>query len=354
MPFDVIFSCKRIFEIIGSTRSGPSWRGCVTVIRPIRISKHSVAKIAASIFFVLVMTLLPWQKIGGSNFTDLENYYGQVNSSQDYQGFKGVDTLASAVSDEVLWRYITELWIPRSGLGAESVFLFFSALTLLLFAAVVVQNTSIAAIVLLVNPLVIDFALSQLRLAFAISLLILVLGLKHRLFRVILIGLAMLIHTASILFVVMFLVAWKLSQWTQDRVVSRRKVVSLLVVVGFFVSVVTGPLKDVVLGYFHDRRANTPDPVSSILYIAPWAFLWLVQLFERRKYFFSSINCYVVMLLSLIVANLFLGGYSTRFIAASFPFIVVAIMNMREGENMIITLAFLVYTTLQWYYWFSF
>jgi hypothetical protein len=149
----------------------------------------------------------------------------------------------------------------------------------------------------------------------------------------------------------MFAVSFLIHKLSEKDLLSRRKTFFALCVAGIVVSFVIGPLRGVILGYLHDRRADYPDLPSTVLFSSYWLALLIYAYFEKKSYLDSPLVCYAVLVLALIAGNLLWGGYSTRFLAASFPALIIAMVSTRMALRPFVVTAFTVYAGIQWIYW---
>ncbi|QWT20730.1 hypothetical protein KPL74_01680 [Bacillus sp. NP157] len=314
-------------------------------------SLKRVLTISGAVAIALFLTFVPWESIRHADFGDLQNYYAHAEAAKSYLDGKDLDTATSFVTNEVIWHLLTESWIQYYGIQPEYAFLAISALTLVCFFVFTASRLGIRWSVLLINPLVIDLAFSQLRMALAISLLFIAYSVRKRVTKAAVGILTPLIHTASLLFVMFGVGAALISRWLERGRISRRKAFLLPASLGVATALVLGPLRTILLTLVHDRRAEYADMGSSVLYSSYWAVLLIALYFQPARYFKSAENCFAIIILALVSANMVVGGYSTRFLAASFPLLLVSMANMRGPVRYIMLFAFIVYATVQWIVW---
>jgi hypothetical protein len=307
--------------------------------------------------FVAAMMLVPWlsifEEIYGYGFVDREvyvEYFLYKESVLEYKEFGGI---FSYISNEFLWHYLMAYFINDIGVDIKYVFAFISILCLSVFGLIVVKNHGPFALLFLVNPLVVDFAFSQLRMALAISLL----GISYLLISrqkfaaLIFVACSLLIHTAAIFFVLIYM-SLRICDRYADRFRNGHwaKFV-LLCLVGASISMAIGPLRVVILSLIGDRRVEYLDMSSTLTY----SLFWIILLFAigggakillKEKY-----QQFSVVILSIVAVNVFHGGYSTRFLAASFPFLVSTVLSSRGVYGVMVIFLFAFYAMLQWLFW---
>ena len=122
-----------------------------------------------------------------------------------------------------------------------------------------------------------------------------------------------------------------------------------LILVGFLISTATGPLREQLLAAVGDRRAVYVDMSSSVAYLS----FWFALLLRWRNTLQTLDGRYAVIILSILVMNVIFSGYSTRFVAAAFPSLLIAMAEFRSKPPQILIGIFSVYSLLQWLYWFK-
>jgi len=250
--------------------------------------------------------------------------------------------------------YFTYEWTWNSGLSylhrdlgldPSFIFLVISFFVIWRFSTEIVERVGWMYLPFLVNPLVIDYAFSQLRLAFALAIVSLVWrGGKSHILTAVVYLFCMTIHTAVLIFAAMhFLSRFNLNKNYKNLII--------LIGFGFAVSVATGPLREQILGAIGDRRVDYHDMSSSLLYLSFWFVLWLLLLIRWKSTFESIDGRYSIIVLSIVVMNIVTGGYSIRFISAAFPSLIIVMANW--GRSSALMFVFSLYGIFQWLYWFK-
>lgn len=306
----------------------------------------------------MVVAAIPWEEIyrvvNGHGFMDKEvysDYFLNQTSVLDYKEFNGV---LSYVSNEFLWHYAIGWLANNTSILIDHVFLAISFITLLIFGLLLAKWQSIYALPLLLNPLVIDFAFSQYRLALAVSIL----GAAYLLYgrsgivSFVLVLASLFIHSGTALFILIYAAIW-LVQWLSVHFrIGCSAVFTILFATGGFISLLIGPLREAILSAIGDRRAEYHDMSSSLLYSLFWTALLIPFYLSRRHLVTLDYARYALVIISIIFVNVFHGGYSTRFLAATFPCLVSAILSLRGVMKTLVTVLFIAYAMFQWLYWF--
>jgi len=246
---------------------------------------------------------------------------------------------------EWLWSYLLSYLNRTLGYSPEQIFCVITTIVLVRFSVEIAIRAGWAYVILLYNPLVIDFAYSQLRLALAISILSLFWdGQRGKPVTIAAYVVCTALHTAVALFAVLHIAANWLSLPTRRNLL-------LLCLTGVLLALAIGPLREVILAYLGDRRVEYPDMGSTVSYLSFWIVMWALLLYKWHATMNSIDGRYALMILSLVAANLITGGYSTRFIAASFPSLVIAMRKWEPKSINLLILLFVLYASLQWFYW---
>ena len=126
-----------------------------------------------------------------------------------------------------------------------------------------------------------------------------------------------------------------------------------LILVGFLISTAISPLREQLLTAVWDRRAVYVDMSSSVAYLSFWLGLWFALLLRWRNTLQTLDGRYAVIILSILVMNVIFSGYSTRFVAAAFPSLLIAMAEFRSKPPQILIGIFSAFSLLQWLYWFK-
>jgi hypothetical protein len=297
------------------------------------------------------MMALPWESISGRGFEDRSVYLEKFSYLKSVLEEQEVSGFLSFYTNEVLWDGTVRTIAGALDLQFDTVLYFVTFFCLFSFTIFVFRNAGLSAILLLLNPLVVDFAFSQLRLAFAISLLIHASSSRKRLISLFLITSACFVHSATVLFVLMhWLAAWA-HRKLQERSLSMASVNMILMGFGFLIALVIGPFREVLLHSIGDRRAEYTAAASTIGYASFWIlFLCLVPL-QGKKLYRDSFSMVAIICVAVFVGTTVLGVFGLRFLSALYPLIVVALLRFDRPAREALVLGFVAYTTVQWIYW---
>lgn len=313
------------------------------------LNTRPILTYALSLLFALVFQLPDWpgifEAIYGYPMIDRLVY---ENKLLDY------DLPVDYIFDPDLLTYFTREWLwnwsianlnRELGWTPDQIFLIVTILVLWRFTFEIATRAGWIYVLLLVNPLVVDFAFSQLRLAFAIAVLSFFWRRQRgKVATIIAYLVCCSIHTAIILFAAMHLAAHYFAS-------PARRFTIFLCLTGVLISILIAPLRETILGAVGDRRAESPEMESSLLYLSFWIVMWALLLARQEKTVTSLDGRYALVILSIAAANLITGGYSTRFIVAGFPSLIIAMRNWPSKPVGLPVLLFLPYAGTQWLYW---
>lgn len=290
------------------------------------------------IFFSIILSLIivniPWfNKIPGYLEFDVFNYINMLDSGlykisllYEYNSF------SSYILNEWLWR---KLLVSLNDIGVGSHFIMLLIIPFLIYffnLLILLKKNSLAYCWLLIHPIVLPFYLSQLRLAIAISLVFFILFFfkKSKVIYLLLIPIA-LIHTAVVLFLIIFLIV----RYILNNISNKNILMIIFVVLGLILAYVTGPMMADILVAVGDRRADvyTENNLnSSFLSSLYWGVILVLFILSSLKMKVIPFELAVsIIFLSLIVFSpLFDGGYPYRFLSAVFILLILSLRRIDQ------------------------
>lgn len=305
--------------------------------------------------FSAIASLIPWpevfRSIYGYSMVDREVYNEYFLYGENVLHFKEFSGVLSYFVNEFLWHYGVSLFLSW-GVGLDEIFLAITFLVFFSFGRLVLKGCGPWALLLLLNPLVIDFAFSQLRLALGVSILIwaYLLVERYRLLAVLLSLAALFVHSAVAIFLFIYVAVVALEGFSHRLDLKSFVEWLMLFSVGAAISLVIGPLRESILTAIGDRRAEYSDMASTLQYSMFWILLLALSLLFSARLVRDRVNKYSIVILSIVAVNVIHGGYSARFLAAAFPFLISTVLSFK-GHGRIVVLGFVVYAGLQWLYW---
>lgn len=319
------------------------------------LSKKKPSTIFLSFSLAVVFSLIPWSYLRNTvGYYDRDYYINYIDISLnriywfDFSGF------LTKISYEWGWHYFLYYLTSELGLGSDLILFLVSLFVLTISFILISSRKSIYLCLLLLNPLYIDFFYSQIRLSFAIAFIYLsILTFNRNRFLSLLFLLpSFFIHTSSFLFLFIFYSAILLEK---NSFITQRVKVSISLLVGCISALVTGPYMSVILSSIEDRRSDYDDLSSPVLYMIYWIGLFIFFMLKYVLKKTESLNYYyfyiTLSILTMVVINIFLAGYSSRFIAASLPFFILTLSELRGKQEYFIGVLYVFYTLIIWFFW---
>lgn len=299
--------------------------------------------------FALIVQAMQWPAIfefsHGYPMVDRDVYKYHIESGHLRVDYKFDYLPIEYFTEEWLWNSALRYANDTLGLSPSQIFFFITSFVLWRFSWIIASKVGIAFVPALLYPLVIDLAFSQLRVALAAAILSMFWeGQRGRGMTVIVYVVCLSVHTATILFAFLHLSAYHLSP-------GKFRNVLLLCGAGFLVSVMVSSWRDVILTAFGDRRAEYVDTAMGPIFGTFWVLLWLVMLWKWKRCMDSFDYRYAIAVLSIVALNTVTGGYSTRFLAAAFPSLVVAMAKWPSRPIGLPFLMFVPFSLIHWMYW---
>jgi len=319
------------------------------------ISPEQFATGFVALLFALAVLLMPWESFGGNHYADFRVYLEmfQPGSISQWEMY-APESLVEFFTREIAWDEFVRFLVriigdPFWALKAISAFILWVNAYLLYRRYGFLLPT-----LLLLNPLFLTFALSQLRLAFAIAILFVALNIRVRAVSWGLVLTTLFVHSAVPIFIGLFLVVKYVERYGKDWPFHRLLIVTGGCCVGLIL--ILGFGREALLLALNDRRAVVyagSYGSSSIMYVAFWIGVLVMQVTAGRDYLTRPDNLYAAMSLVLFIGLTMVGTYSSRFAAAAFPLIVASILNLPSENRNIVLPMLLCYQAVLYLYWFA-
>jgi hypothetical protein len=312
---------------------------------------QTIKALFVSLLFAVFFALMPWQDIQGGAFIDRQVYFDIFSSESSIIIPLEWSTLIPFILNEQLWS-ITVRWLNNS--MHISLTVIFSVITFMVvfsYSYFVACRVGTIAVLLLLNPLLVDLAYSQLRISLAMVFLLAAYNIKNALIAGIFILVACFIHTASLLFVFMAGLVFYCIRLTGRYDLGRVASYLSFVGIGFLIAVMVGPLRTWILEYFGDRRVSYDALPTSWVYASIWVFILCLASIQYSSFFRDRANTIAITFLSVYTFCTLFSVYGLRFLAAALPFFVVALCRFGNIERVLIILVFAAYSVVQWVYW---
>lgn len=321
------------------------------------IRNKAALPLLISALFSVLYTFVPWEKISKKGvFEDREVYLNKLNYLLAVLDEKHVVGLLDYFTNEVLWDVGIRAVAQSFSVDISSIFWCITFFCLFLFSYLLCRKFGWPSLVLLLNPLVVDFAFSQLRSAFAASILILAWMSWRRRSGKIAVALlvpSIFIHSISILIIVVALTLLAIEKLYSNK--SFEFHASIGFILGLFGVLMLGPLRGDVLNYIGDRRAEYASVDISLSYMSFWIFVLFAMVFfgGSKKFKEERVfeTCFSITIITLFVGLGMLKLPSIRFISIGYPLIISSILMLADFPRALLLFAFVFYTLVQWIYW---
>lgn len=290
--------------------------------------------------FVTFMLSVPWIEIRGG-FVDLYRY--QLNFSQNAYRIELSDSLFGLWQNEFLWRWMVRGIAAANG-GFSEAFVLITGVTIVITCAYVVLNTRNAVYLLvLLSPLYVDLAFSQVRSAISVALLYVALMLFRRHIGKLMAPLFVLLATFMHNFAIVL--TGLVGAFYAIRATRLGPRARLLLCLGTIVVVVLcmTVLRNEVLRSIGDRRMFSHQMMSGIG-ITILVFSLSLPAWLRFREIATDIHVYIVVAAALLHAGFFLTGFvaGPRIVAMALPAIAVAISSLPSRPMRLGVLAYIV------------
>lgn len=320
-----------------------------------RLSNFSKDKFILIIFLFVsfCFPFIPLDKMSATGyFFDRDQYF----DAYLYKNYRLESFLPEKFIDyftfEWGWHFLTSYSYNFLDIPVNVFFGFITFLCIFSFGLFVFKNSSSwLPLLYLLNPVFLAFAFSQLRLAFAMVIFLIFIyffNKKNYIISFFFLISSNLIHTAIILFFIIFFLSKIISTLNNIYI----KLISIILS-GFLLNILTGPLREMLLSAVGDRRAEYKDMSSPTVYFIFYVVYFLYVVYEDLKYKKGYMNNYIYnyafIIFSFTLVSLIFGGYVSRFIAASYGFIVISLFLVKTKNKIFIHCGYTLYLFLLWF-----
>lgn len=306
-----------------------------------------------AVLFAICVLAIPFEYLRGAPFVDFNVYVEKFSSAgvRDVYDPRGV---IDYFRYEVFWDDSVRILVNIVG-TPESALRLISGFVLATNAFLLFRRYGyFLPTILLFNPVFLDLALSQLRIAFAISLVLIAFESRSRNLQWLAALVATFVHSSIPIFVGVFLV----SRFVENRA-SQWSTAQILLTAGALLALLVGALvvgRDAALAAIEDRRAYLYESVSgsSKLFLVFWGCFLVMQLMAGVQYLKRADNFCSLIMVGMFVALTVLGTYGSRFLAASFCLVIASVLNFdRRNRNAIVPalIMFQIVSLMYWLQW---
>jgi len=314
------------------------------------LSENLYLSIVISICYASAVVLFPWEWISREGFPDFDEYILNfdiyISAGTSRIELYELSTVIQFFTHEVLWNELILSLHRVIGDSATSlrIISFFILFTFCLF--LLRKIDFIFALLFLINPSVIDVAMSGIRNGLAWSLILIALWGRSKIIKGCLLVVAPFIHSSSLVLILLYYLTRTAAHYVKERTLLFIGLISGAGI-GFALTV----LNEMVLGAIGDRRSGVEYVVGgdSFKLASIWILLLFLQCASGAKYIRD--NIFSISVLSWYqVMNPFIPG-SYRIWAALMPIIALSAFSLPARQRLIFTLFYCCYLVLQYFYW---
>lgn len=310
----------------------------------LNISKRKISLLCVAIFFSCCVVYFPWEEIRNYAFVDLTVNLKKFEYPLFYfDNYHSIFSLKSFISDEPLWFYLN-IFMRNIGFSGELFFNLIAIISLFIFSNYILnRNIRPIYLLLFINPVFLDFVLSQQRNALVFAVLIFFLSNKN-IYKYIFLLILPLVHSLSaLLIIIFFLVDYWLIYW-KKRIFINMAIIIFSLIFSLFLAYGRIYLNS----YTDDTRFSEYEMgVNSIVYIFPW-ILYLIWFALGSKTIDKNYILLMFFLSIYILLTLF-NFYGVRFLAMTIPFLIGNILNLKYKKYFLIM--FVLHQALLLFFW---
>ncbi len=314
------------------------------------LSEKLFLSIAFAICYATVVVLFPWDLISKDGFPDFDSYISNfdyyISAGTSRVELYELSTVLQLFTNEVLWN---ELIIFLHGITGDSaislrIVSFFILFTFCLFLLTKVGFAY--SLLFLINPSVIDVAMSGIRNGLAWTLIVIALWGRSEIIRFLLFSASLFIHSSSLVILILYYLTRAASNYFKEHTLL---LIGLIAGLGFGLALTI--LNEIVLGAIGDRRSGAEYVVGgdSFKLASIWMILLFFQCMSGPKYIKENILS-ISVLAWYHVMNPFIPG-SYRIWAALMPIVALSVINLPLRKRRIFLSLYACYVVLRYFYW---
>jgi len=302
----------------------------------------------------LFVYVIPWVDIYGEEFADIFNYIERIEYLER-GGKEGEFSGILWITSEPLWKEII-IFIGHTFNDYRAALYGVSFLTVFVYASFLLKRVEFyIAMIFLINPMSVDFFMSQLRNAVAFSLLLIAYDIYESnrekvILPILILILATFIHMSMPIFIGVYYILYRLDQKIEDK---KYYLVSLILALFMALFMKYGSLA--LLAAIGDRHAGYDEYIeaASISYSITW-FIIAVILATFANFSSSYERIFVAYAITFMAFFFFasvLNIFAARYVAVTMPMIIIAIKYLPKHIKQGTYLLLFVYTIYSFKYW---
>lgn len=325
------------------------------------MEKNQIRKsLIYALLFGMIYIFIPWNILLGREFNDAQVYLNTINlilvgKYEVYYPVMGtfLDWIKFILS-EPLWKVILT-FISENFYDPSNGLLLISLFSICVFSVYVFKRMNIfLGSFLLLNPIMIDFIMSQIRSSLALSLIVFSTFSKRNIVIVSCFLAGFLIHSASFILIPILLMSQRISTWDLTQKAHKLFVCLMIIILALLLSYILSFQRESLL-ITVDRRAVYTATSANLRYVMFWFFisasLILIPSCDKNRIqysdFFSATLASMAFFMSLF------SVYSARFLAFMYPFLIFSLTFKSLKYRIFYYFSLIVYQLALYYYWFQ-
>jgi len=302
----------------------------------------------------LFIYLIPWTSIYGEEFADIFNYLARIEylarggNEAEYWGLKWIIS-------EPLWKDVL-LFIGYVFDDYRAVLYGISFFTVFVYASFLIKRVEFyVAMIFLINPMSVDFFLSQLRNAVAFSFLLIAYNIYENnrekiKFPIFLLILATLIHMSMPIFIGIYYILYRFNEKIEDK-----KYYLVALATALIIAIFMKYGSTLLLSAIGDRHAGYDEYIaaSSIAYSITWFIIAIIlaTFAEFSNKHERILVAYAITIMGFYFFASALGIFAVRYVTVIMPIIILAIGYLPKHFKQGTYLFLLAYNIYSFKYW---
>lgn len=308
----------------------------------------------AFIYAFIFVYLIPWVDLNGEEFKDIPNYIERII----YLRGRGTEAEFSGLSwvfSEPLWKEII-LFIGYTFQDYREVIYGISLMVSFVYISFLLKRVAFYIIIIfLINPMLVNLFMEQIRIAVAFSLVLIAYdsverNTSARVLPIVLLISAFLIHSSMIVFYAIFYLLYYLNKRVEDK-----KYYLIAVVTALFLAAFIKYGGNLILMMAGDRRANYGEIIesSSLAFSIVWFMIAMIiaAFAEFKEPKNRVVAAYAITIMSFFFFSSLLGMFASRYVAVIAPFIIIAIGYLPKHIKQGTYLLLVAYNLFSFKYW---
>lgn len=310
--------------------------------------------LVAFIYAFIFVYLIPWVDLNGEEFKDIPNYIERII----YLRGRGTEAEFSGLSwvfSEPLWKEII-LFIGYTFQDYREVIYGISLMVSFVYISFLLKRVEFYIIIIfLINPMLVNLFMEQIRIAVAFSLVLIAYDSvdrnnSARVLPIVLLISAFLIHASMIVFYGIFYLLYSLNKRVEDN-----KYYLIAVVTALFLAIFVKYGGNLILMMAGDRRANYGEIIesSSLAFSIVWFMIAMIiaAFAEFKEPKNRVIAAYAITIMSFFFFSSLLDMFASRYVAVITPFIIIAIGYLPKHIKQGTYLLLVAYNLFSFKYW---